>query len=89
MCTYRRSGRAGFAGNEIYHLNKYEGKNLMLNSALIAQAKWAFSARCIPQMAAVGLNADVASASAGQLILGRVISVGQHGRVQLVKLRIR
>ncbi len=56
----------------------------MLNTDLIAQAKWAFSARRIPQTAAVGLDADVASASAGQLIIGRVISVGQHARVQLV-----
>lgn len=59
----------------------------MLNADLIAQAKWAFSARRIPQRAAVGLDADVASARAGQLIIGRVISVGQHGRVQLVSGR--
>lgn len=55
----------------------------MLNTDLIAQAKWAFSARRIPRASALGLDADVGAALPGQMILGRVISVGQHGRIQL------
>ena len=56
----------------------------MLTTDLVASAKWAFSARRISKSLAVGLEADVASATAGQLVLGRVMAVGQHGRVQLV-----
>lgn len=51
---------------------------------MFAQAKWAFSARRIPKSEAIGLSEDVSCAKAGQLLLGRVMAVGQHGRIQLV-----
>ncbi|MFC3396821.1 hypothetical protein [Brenneria rubrifaciens] len=50
----------------------------------IAQAKWAFSTRRIDPALVAGINADVTAATAGQLILGRVVSIGQHQRIQLV-----
>ena len=50
---------------------------------LAAQTKWAFSARRIPRDLVAGLDADPTPARAGDLILGRVITVGQHGRIQL------
>lgn len=56
----------------------------MTNLDLLADAKWAFSARRIPASAAVGMSDAVATATAGQLLLGRVMSVGQHRRIQLV-----
>lgn len=56
----------------------------MTTLTMLAQAKWAFSARRIPMSEAVGLSGDVTCAKAGQLLLGRVMTVGQHGRVQLV-----
>lgn len=49
----------------------------------LAAAKWAFSARRVDPALAAGLDADVAAATAGQLVLGRVLSVGQHQRIQL------
>ncbi len=51
------------------------------------QMKWAFSARRIPRDLVAGLDPDVAAARAGHLILGRVLSVGQHGRIQLAEGR--
>ncbi|MFM2389670.1 MAG: hypothetical protein RLZZ437_1225 [Pseudomonadota bacterium] len=47
--------------------------------------KWAFSARRIPCDLVAGLDLDVAAAQAGDLILGRVLIVGQHGRIQLAE----
>jgi hypothetical protein len=59
-----------------------------MTEAILAQsAKWAFSARHIPRAEACGINPDVTQARAGHLILGRVISVGQHGRIQLASGR--
>lgn len=57
---------------------------MTFNLETLATAKWAFSARRIPRSTALGLDTDLAAARAGQLILGRVVSVGQHGRIQLV-----
>lgn len=48
-----------------------------------AAAKWAFSARRIPRSAARGHDGAPERARAGELLLGRVISVGQHARIQL------
>lgn len=56
----------------------------MTHLNLLPQVKWAFSARRIPRSEAIGLSDEVAAAKAGQLLLGQVISVGQHSRVQLV-----
>jgi len=46
-------------------------------------AKWCFSSRRIDPKLAYGLDKDVASAKPGDMILGRVISIGQHARIQL------
>jgi hypothetical protein len=54
---------------------------------LSSQAKWAFSARRIPRHLVAGLDPAVGAARAGDLILGRVLTVGQHGRIQLVSGR--
>lgn len=54
---------------------------------LSAQTKWAFSARRIPRGLVAGLDPDTGAAQAGDLILGRVLGLGQHGRIQLVEGR--
>jgi hypothetical protein len=59
----------------------------MTSFDLPAQTKWAFSARRIPRNLVAGLDPDPAPARAGDLILGRVLAVGQHMRIQLVEGR--
>lgn len=59
----------------------------MSTFALPPQTKWAFSARRIPRDLATGLDPDVSTARAGDLVLGRVLTVGQHGRIQLMEGR--
>lgn len=59
----------------------------MATFTLPSQTKWAFSARRVPQDRVAGLDPDVATARAGDLILGRVTSLGQHGRIQLIEGR--
>ncbi|WP_103258055.1 DUF1611 domain-containing protein [Tabrizicola aquatica] len=54
---------------------------------LPAPTKWAFSARRVPRDLAAGLDPNVSNARAGDLILGRVLTVGQHGRIQLAEGR--
>jgi hypothetical protein len=50
---------------------------------MFQSAKWSFSTRRVDQSLAVGLNTDVAAARSGDLILGRIISISQHQRIQL------
>ncbi|MFE8101463.1 DUF1611 domain-containing protein [Brenneria goodwinii] len=57
---------------------------MSFSNATIARAKWAFSTRRIDPALVAGIDADVTAATAGQLILGRVVSIGQHQRIQLV-----
>lgn len=45
--------------------------------------KWCFAARRIDPELAHGLNHDLMAALPGDLILGRVISIGNHRRIQL------
>lgn len=52
-------------------------------SPMFQSAKWSFSTRRVDQSLAVGLNTDVAAARSGDLILGRIISISQHQRIQL------
>jgi Domain of unknown function (DUF1611_C) P-loop domain len=59
----------------------------MSTFTLPTQTKWAFSARRIPRDLVAGLETDPAPARAGDLILGRVMAVGQHARIQLVEGR--
>lgn len=54
---------------------------------LPATTKWAFSARRIPRARAAGIDPEPAAARAGDLILGRVLSIGQHSRIQLTEGR--
>jgi hypothetical protein len=46
-------------------------------------AKWSFSTRRVDQTIATGLDADLAATRPGDLILGRIISISQHQRIQL------
>ncbi|SMO43980.1 DUF1611 domain-containing protein [Paracoccus laeviglucosivorans] len=50
-------------------------------------AKWSFAARRIPLRAVMGIDEQPHRAVAGQLVLGRVQSVGQHRRIQLASGR--
>lgn len=45
--------------------------------------KWCFASRRIDPTLASGLDRDVASAMPGDMILGRVVSIGNHRRIQL------
>ncbi|MEL7257495.1 MAG: DUF1611 domain-containing protein [Pseudomonadota bacterium] len=45
--------------------------------------KWCFSARRIDSALATGITEDVSGAEPGDMILGRVISIGNHTRIQL------
>lgn len=47
------------------------------------RAKWCFSSRRIDPSRAHGLDKDLASTKPGEMILGRVITIGQHARIQL------
>ncbi len=46
-------------------------------------AKWCFATRRIDQSLATGLTSDFAAVVPGDLILGRVVSIGHHRRIQL------
>lgn len=59
----------------------------MTTFTLPTQTKWAFSARRIPRDLVAGVDPDVTTARAGDLILGRVAGVGQHARIQLAEGR--
>jgi Domain of unknown function (DUF1611_C) P-loop domain len=59
----------------------------MITVDRLATAKWAFSARRVPRALAVALDEDLRSARPGDLILGRVVLVGQHMRIQLTSGR--
>lgn len=50
---------------------------------LLAQAKWAFSARRVDQVDVKGMKGDFDKVQAGDLILGRVSKIGQHRGIQL------
>lgn len=50
---------------------------------LLKTAKWSFSTRRVDQAMAIGLDPDVAAAGSGDLILGRIVSIGHHQRIQL------
>lgn len=50
---------------------------------IIQQAKWSFSTRRVKRKDAAGLNRKVSMAKSGDLVLGRVESIGSHKRIQL------
>lgn len=47
------------------------------------RAKWAYSARRIASELVAGIDLDVCETKAGELLIGQVISVGHHARIQL------
>jgi len=49
----------------------------------LARAKWTFTTRRVPAIAATGIQPDIESARSGDLILAEVVRVGNHCRVQL------
>lgn len=57
--------------------------NLIDYIEMIQTAKWAFSTRRVKQADAVFLCDDVAQATSGDLVLGRVQRIGSHKRIQL------
>jgi Domain of unknown function (DUF1611_C) P-loop domain len=80
-----RSRRARFI------LNPNRKANIMLSNSSASKlhlgAKWAFSTRRVNRSDIQEYVADVASAKSGDLILGRVVSIGQHPRIQLASGR--
>jgi len=54
---------------------------------LLERAKWAFSTRRVETADAAGLDDDFAKVEAGDLILGRVLALGQHRGIQLASGR--
>src|SRR5665811_1941097 len=54
---------------------------------LFRQAKWAFSTRRVDQADAYGYLKNFEQSRPGDLILGRVASIGQHRNIQLIQGR--
>lgn len=50
---------------------------------MLESAKWSFATRRVVQRDVAGMNREFASARPGDLVLARVVSIGQHTRVQL------
>lgn len=50
---------------------------------MFRKAKWAFSTRRVDQTQAHALDTDFAATRPGDLILGQLLSIGQHQRIQL------
>ena len=57
--------------------------SIPISSAMLAQAKWAFSTRRVFPEHAVCLIDGVADAVSGDVVLGRVERIGSHRRIQL------
>jgi len=53
----------------------------------LCRAKWAFTTRRVPRAAGHQLLAEVCGARAGDLVLARVSTIGQHQRIQLTQGR--
>ncbi|WP_295623421.1 DUF1611 domain-containing protein [uncultured Nitrosomonas sp.] len=51
---------------------------------MFKKAKWSFSTRRVDHAQAQALDADFSVTHPGDLILGRVLSIGQHQRIQLL-----
>lgn len=60
---------------------KNEQTRILQNT--LKTAKWAFSTRRVVKTDAVSCSADVESAISGDLVIGRIMSVGSHPRLQL------
>lgn len=58
-----------------------------LDPTILATAKWAFTTRRVDQLVPVSLTQNMARARPGDLVLGRVKSIGSHKRIQLVSGR--
>lgn len=58
----------------------------MIQHAL-QSAKWAFSTRRVRREDAEGVRSDVSAAVSGDLVLGRIVQVGAHPRLQLAEGR--
>ena len=60
--------------------------NHVLQRAL-SEAKWAFTTRRVAQAEVRGLRADLTGAVSGDLVLGEIVRLGQHRKVQLASGR--
>ncbi len=54
-----------------------------ITTQMLMTAKWAFSTRRVDQSLAHGLDTSFAAVRPGDLIIGRIITVSQHQRIQL------
>lgn len=52
-----------------------------------AQAKWAFTTRRVARTDVHGLQADVSRAASGDVVLGQIVRLGQHRKIQLASGR--
>ena len=50
--------------------------------------KWSFTTRRVARSALAGLSPDLGSAVAGDLVLCRVVEIGQHRKIQLADRRL-
>ena len=58
-----------------------------LNKSVPLDAKWAFTTRRVKRSDAQGVSCDLANARSGDLVLGQIIRIGQHPRLQLAEGR--
>lgn len=62
--------------------------NTPITAAVLARAKWAFSTRRVPHERACLLDGRLSNAVSGDLVLGRIQSLGSHKRIQLAQGRV-
>ena len=58
-----------------------------LNKPVPPNAKWAFTTRRVKRCDVQGVSGDLANARSGDLVLGQIIRIGQHKRLQLAEGR--
>ncbi len=58
-----------------------------IDAAVLEGAKWAFTTRRVGRAAVAALQPNVQDAVSGDLVLGEIVAVGQHKKVQLAEGR--
>ena len=61
--------------------------SLLYPALMSATAKWAFTTRRVVRADVAGLQSDVGSVRAGDLVFGEIIKIGQHKSIQLAQGR--
>ncbi|NJN46858.1 MAG: molybdopterin-guanine dinucleotide biosynthesis protein B [Candidatus Competibacteraceae bacterium] len=62
--------------------------SLITANVIPASAKWAFTTRRVNKSDVVGLSTDFSHAVPGDLVLGQIITLGQHRKIQLAEGRL-